>query len=489
MSQQRREEQIELLREQDLLMVPDLEGVAFADFDKMPEAIQRGREIALQHEEQLRAFSVSEERFETYLDGHRHAVTRGETTLEHVVVGEVSVTGVRRVSPKLVAKRVHTQPGEPLDLKVLEEDLERVYQIGEFEQVDFRLQPMGDEYRLLIDAKEKSWGPWYVRIGAALEATFSGTGHFTAIAMLRRPHLNRLGAEWKSWLTLGEVMLIDTEFYQPVEYTGTFFVAPRFVVADNDEEFVYDEEGYQVPVDIDRHAGLLDLGVQFRSYAELRVGAMHGLLKARPKQGTSYESEDIGLGGWRARLVTDRLDNANFPGRGSYIRAQLFASRESLGADVEYERLGLEGSYVAPIGNFRLAGTARFGTGFGGELPFYDDFELGGFLNLSGLERRSLGGDKLAFGRLVLYRKTGEMPGMLGGDFYLGGSLEAGAVWDFDQSTSVEDLQPAASLFAGVDTILGPFYAGWGLTEGGQSTFYIFLGRVFVAGSGRAALR
>ena len=67
MSQQRREEQIELLRDRDLLMVPDLDGVSFADFDEMEEAIERGRNIALQHEKELRAFSVPASEFESYL--------------------------------------------------------------------------------------------------------------------------------------------------------------------------------------------------------------------------------------------------------------------------------------------------------------------------------------------------------------------------------------------------------------------------------------
>ena len=149
----------------------------------------------------------------------------------------------------------------------------------------------------------------------------------------------------------------------------------------------------------------------------------------------------------------------------------------------------MEGSYVAPLGKFRLAGTARLGTGFGDDLPFYDDFELGGFFNLSGLERRELSGDELGFARLALYRKTGAVPGVLGGDLYLGASLEAGAVWQFDQSRSFDDLQPAGSLFAGVDTILGPLYAGLGVTEGGRTSFYIFLGRLFGAGSDRLSLR
>jgi NTE family protein len=117
----------------------------------------------------------------------------------------------------------------------------------------------------------------------------------------------------------------------------------------------------------------------------------------------------------------------------------------------------------------------------GSPLPFYDDFFLGGFTRLSGSPNKRYHGDEVAFARLIPYWKVGEMGSLLGGDVYLGASLEAGAVWRIDEVRGLDDVLVAGSLFAGMDTLFGPIYVGYGYTEGGDSSFYFFLGRLFQA--------
>ena len=41
--------------------------------------------------------------------------------------------------------------------------------------------------------------------------------------------INRLGAEWRNQVTLGDRLGLDTEFYQPLTMNGRFFVAPRLL--------------------------------------------------------------------------------------------------------------------------------------------------------------------------------------------------------------------------------------------------------------------
>jgi NTE family protein len=395
-----------------------------------------------------------------------------------VVVESVEITGVSRVSPKLVARRMQTKPGDTLDLEVLKEDLQRLYQIGEFEQVGFELTGGEEHYRLVIRAREKSWGPWYVRLGAALEANLKGRGRFTAVGMLRRPQINRLGAEWKSWLTFGSFMALDTEFYQPVEYTGTIFVAPRALLLKSQDEYRY-EGDERIPVEVDRKSALFDVGLSFGALGELRLGAYKGSVTSTDDTTEPTRIEED-LGGFHARFEIDQIDDANFPRRGTWALANVISSRDWMDATRDYDRLLFEIGHAAPIGRTTVLGTARVGTDLGTGLPFYDDFVLGGLFNLSGLEIRDLQGSKLGFLRLMVYREVGEMPGLLGGDFYLGGSLEYGNAWPAGVSPEWDDGIPAGSLFAGVDTILGAFYVGYGLAEGGEQTIYILLGRPLV---------
>ncbi|HEY3486999.1 MAG TPA: hypothetical protein VGL10_02935, partial [Gammaproteobacteria bacterium] len=62
---------------------------------------------------------------------------------------------------------------------------------------------------------------------------------------------------------------------------------------------------------------------------------------------------------------------------------------------------------------------------------------------------------------------------------YLGGSLELGNVWQTTDKIALDEGIGAASLLAGMDTLLGPLYIGLGKTENGDRALYFFLGQGF----------
>ena len=107
-------------------------------------------------------------------------------------------------------------------------------------------------------------------------------------------------------------------------------------------------------------------------------------------------------------------------------------------------------------------------------------FSLGGLFNLSGLAADQIIGQHAAIGRLLYYRRIGEptTPG-LGIPIYVGGSLEAGNVWDDTDDVSVANTLTAGSVFVVLDTVLGPVYLAYGVAEGGHRSAYLFLGQTF----------
>jgi NTE family protein len=470
-----RKDQRNLIRDQDLLIVPDLEGVtAFENFDSVGVAVERGVDAARANTEELKAFSVDDRSFAAYIERHRAGRRMGEVKIDRVVV-----TGLERVSPKRVIRRLDSQPGSAIDVETLNRDLQEVYRIGEFAQVGFDLRQESDETVLEIAASEKSWGPWFYRLGASAAANLDGRGEFTGNLLFRRPNLNALGGEWKTFLTIGSIDQIDTDFYQPLEYTGSFFVSPRFFMAEDSDEsvFVSDQE---MLVSTSRRETGLDLGTKLFAVGELRVGALSGKAKIVP-QSIDFEETDDDTGGWRLLFDFDGLDNANFPRSGTFSRLELYVSRDELGADREYDRLFANIGHAWSFGNWTQLAGLSFGTDLGSDLPSYDAFRLGGFLNLSGLNPNELAGSQMGQASLITYRKVGAVPGLFGGDLYLGGSFEAGNVWQREASSSLSDLRYAGSIWGGVDTLFGPLYAAWGLSEGGRNQWYIFLGRIFGA--------
>jgi NTE family protein len=383
------------------------------------------------------------------------------------------------VNPRLVTARLQSRPGEPLDMDTLRGDLERVYEMGDFQRVDFRIEREGGSHVLAIDAREKSWGPNFLRLGLDLEADFEGQGEFTVLADLRRARVNRLGAELKGLVTIGEENSIFTEFYQPLDHSGIWFVAPQVELTRVTEE-QFNEDGTITRFLVRNGAVRLDLGAQFHKYGEIRLGALRGRATAEILSDVPAEDRlEIDTGGWIGSLTIDRLDNANFPRNGTYGKAELYLARGGLGSDASYDRLETRLVRADSFGRHTIVGTARWGTGLGSEIPFYDEFSLGGFLDLSGFRSGRLRGQVLGFAQIVYYTRVGRLPGGIGDGFYIGGSLEAGNVWRDTSEVEFSTLRPAAAVFAGLDTVFGPLYLGYGRADGSEDSFYLFLGQSF----------
>lgn len=54
-----------------------------------------------------------------------------------------------------------------------------------------------------------------------------GNSNYSLSVNHTRTQLNRLGAEWRNDFKFGINKGISSEFYQPLDYGGRFFIAPR----------------------------------------------------------------------------------------------------------------------------------------------------------------------------------------------------------------------------------------------------------------------
>ena len=126
-----------------------------------------------------------------------------------------------------------------------------------------------------------------------------------------------------------------------------------------------------------------------------------------------------------------------------------------------------------------MLGGVSFGGKIGPDLPFYETSSLGGFLNLSGLPFESLSNQYSGLTRFIYFRRVAGSGGRMLSAIYLGGSLETGGVWHNLRTVSTRDVTLAGSVFAGMDTMFGPFYLAYGQAERGQRAFYFYLGRGF----------
>jgi NTE family protein len=466
-------EQIKRLRPDDLLVTPELGDVTTGGFGKIKEAIAAGEAAARKAADSLRRFSVSDEEWAAFLKRQRRLP---ESSLPPLVIDSITFEGPVRADPRLLRKRMKTQEGQALDFDVLSKDLERISQAGEFESVGFHIVPEGDRNRLVVDAREKSWGPTFIRFGIGVESDFKGDSSFRLIGNVRRTNINSFGAEWKTNFSLGEPMALVSEFYQPMERTGFLFVAPRVQWAKRTFKTFLPDESEEI-IRERSSAAAVDVGALFGNYGELRLGWLRGHVRQDNETTADFEVGRHDVGGAEFSATLDQLDSVFFPTKGTYAKLQAFVSREGFGADTDYDKVSLSVSQAGSIGRNTLFGRISVGTDLGSEIPAYDEFELGGFLNLSGLVRGQVRGDVMGLATAVDYWRLNRL-GLLG-NLYVGAAVEAGNAWQSSDQANLGNLRYSGLAFLGLDSRLCPIYLGYGHAEGGEHTLYLFIGRPF----------
>jgi len=455
----------------DILVRPQLGNIGPGDFDRGPEAIATGVEAARRVSDQLAELGVSPSEYAAWralVEGRREPV-------EHI--DEVRVVGLERVNPELFEPVVEQHQGQPLDRSQLESDLNRLYGRGEFERINYRIEREDGRNLLIVDAVEKAWGPGYLSFGLGLTNDFEGDSRFGLRATYRQTWINALGGEWLSAINLGNEPHLFSEFYQPFDTARTGFVAP-YIDVGKVPLSVFEGDDRIARYDIARYRIGLDFGTTFGRFAELRLGLLAGQVDANVDTGSSLvpdvQNNDTGL---RGRLLYDTRDSGGLARRGSYIKADLLAPLEALGADEQYFRTEIQAGKAVSSGPNTLTLNLRGGSAFGDEMPYYDQFPLGGFLKLSGYANEQFRGNEYAFGSLIYQHQLTTLTPPLGKGLYLGGSLEVGRLWDVFEELNPSETRYGSSLFFGADTWLGPFYFGLGLSGDGDTTGYVTLGK------------
>jgi NTE family protein len=334
-----------------------------------------------------------------------------------------------------------------------------------------------------VSARRKSWGPNYVRFALELQDDFEGNNSFNAAARFIVTELNTLGAEWLTDLQVGENPRIRTEFWQPLDYSSRYFIAPQVQFEVRNVALLQGQTRIAEYRVREGEFGLA-IGRELGNWGELRAGVRRGEGKARVRVGDpTLPERTFDTGEFFARFAYDEVDNLNFPRRGQLFSLQWDAAREGLGDDQTSDILSANYLAAGTRGRHTVVfwGSAGSTVSSDSQAPAIEDFfTLGGFLNLSGLAPQSIAGPHYGIARLIYYRQIGrEGPGFLNVPTYAGLSFEVGNIWEERADASWNSALKDASLFLGLDTLVGPLYLAAGFDDGGETAFYLFMGRPF----------
>lgn len=476
MVQRNTADQIRTLRENDVLIQPDLGDIATGDFTRAGEAVNIGLRKARAMNDDLARFSTDDGRYSIYLASQRKPEDKP------VIVDYIEVVNKTTLPDRVINSQIDLTPGESLDFPTLKENINRIYGIDTFERVDFRLMEKNGKTGIVIEPIEKSWGPNYLRFGIGFEDNFKGKSSYALTAQFTKTALNRLAGEWRVEGRIGTSPRIFTEIYQPLDYSLKYFAAA------NAEYYVRNINDYNVygNILIQHRANAvrvgLDVGRQLDNWGQIRLGL-------RREQGTvkvligppSDNPEVYDRASVVASLAYNKLDNYVFPLRGTDINVNYDYNLTRLGSDINVQTLGFHWMTALTWQRFTFLPGLDFRiTLDNDDLPVQDTYPLGGFLNLSGYSTDELYGRHTGLARLIVYRELLSLGlGGLNMPVYLGASVETGNVWTRRDDIKFDSLILAGSVFLGTKTFLGPVYLAYGQAGSNHASVYLFLGQKF----------
>jgi NTE family protein len=466
---------LDSLKSTDILISPELGDFSTGDFDNLTKIVPLGEAAARKVAERLARLSVPPAEYASLRQRQMVAVVPDTRTVD-----EIRFKDLQRVNPEAVEKVMQTQAGKPLDQKVLDADMRRIYGTGDFEHVNYRFLDTPGKQVLEVHAVEKAWGPDYLRFGLGLASDFKGDAFFNLLASYRKTWMNSLGGEWRTDVQVGRTSNLMTEWYQPLHARGVFFVAPHAGVEQRSSN-LYQGKNRIASYDMFSALAGLDVGMNFHQYGVLRLGMQGGRLEPELDTGPASlapGATSISQGAFTARLLLDQIDSVHFPREGWRLGSKIFNSSGTLGADDKYTKWDIDGNAAFSFGEHTINVGGKFGSKIGSNpLPRYDQFQWGGFGQMSGLKVGQLYGQKIGYGRVMYYQRV--LKGSLLEGAYAGFSLEAAKVGTPLVPGNTDDWIRGGSVFLAADTPVGPAYLAYGRASGGNSNLYFYLGRPF----------
>ena len=472
---------IDSMSKDDFLISPPLETIGATDFSLVGDAITIGAATTRSMAAALSRLSLTPAEFAA----HRAAQlqrARPPTGINERL-NELRITGLERANSDELKRTLDIKPGEIIDFKKINTGISRAFGSGYFERINYSLLSDGGNNVLTIDAREKQWGPNYLRFGLTLSADTEGEGRFNLLARYLRTQVNSFGAEWRTDVQLGRDRRLASQFFQPLGATGflnAFNISPGIEYSRRPFDFFLGTQRTAQAL-LSSSANMIDIGYDLSRNSIIRIGAIRSSNTSALSIGLRQQADPhFKEGGARFKLLYDNLDDANFPTAGRVLQLDYYASLESLGADSEYRKAEINYQDNVTFGSNTLSLAMRYGYGRApnnGTLSVYNQYSLGGFLQMSAFLPGEIRGDAIAYSRLSYYRRLGQFSNPFGRSMYAGVAGEFARSIEFPAKLSDAKTRKSLAAFVGVDTLIGPLYLGYGRTRDRDGTFYLFLGQ------------
>ncbi len=468
--------QLESLTDRDVRIDVIMGDITTADFERVPETVPLGEKAAREMAASLAPLAVPEAEYHAW----RASVTAGQNI--ETRLADVQYKGLERVNPEYLKERAQVKPGATVDTAKISAEARRMSALQDFESVEYRLTGDPDNPTLEWWPLEKRWGPDYLKFDLGLYASEDGDLGFVVYAKHTRTWINSLGAEWRNQVQLGYFNNLSTSFYQPLDIAQRFFVEPRVFYTRAWEDVFFDQERL-ARYKYSDGGGNFDVGLNISDDAQIRAGYLYTRRNASVETGSRILPEvtrhDAGL---TVAATYDSRDTAFNPTRGVAAALEYAYIDDSLGADLDWERIELGIAMAVPVRNDVVRMTLAGGTDLNSAMPRDRNFMLGGPGSFPGFELGEL--------RLTDYWtasgsylwKIKDIMSIRGQALYAGVRLEAGQAFGRLESGVLpgfgdDEVIYGGSLYLAGRTQAGPLTVGLGATSSDSWSLWIAVGR------------
>ena len=463
------------LKPGDVLIQPEFgDDVSSVSFEQMADTIQVGYDAVMAHRAELAPFELDEAGYQSYL-----AHLKNPRMRELPVVDFVHLDNDAPIADSVVRTRLtDIKLGERLDIDAVEKDVDKVYGLEYYQNVRYALAKQGDETGLDIELDKRSWGPNYLQLGVKYSSAGDQDALFDLAVSYLRTQMNDLGAEFRTTLAVGDEPAFLNDMYLPFGSKGLYFFAPSL---DFHSSLFNVYQGDERVTEAQIRDATLQLGVgrELPTWGEFRFGTRiaYGDSLLRIGDPAFLPEDTFRRGEFFAKFSVDTMDSISFPRSGVLSTIEWRGSRSAaLDADSNFDQLLVDVAAAKTWGRHTLLTTFRYDSTVSGIAPVNRLFRMGGFFDLSGINRNQLSGQNAARVGASYYRRIGDLALF---PAFVGVSLEVGNTWDSRSNISWSSSRVGGSFWGGVSTPIGPVYVAYGRAEGGDHAFYVYLGRIF----------
>ncbi|MBS1175375.1 MAG: hypothetical protein H6R05_1506 [Burkholderiaceae bacterium] len=467
-------DEVKTLSDNDMYVKVNVGDIANLQFNRIEEALKYGYDAMNQAQvtQQSSKMSVPTAQYNSLMAQHHN--TAEPPKIIHFV--RVETNGLAH--PETLQNIIQARAGKPLNMDTVNADIKQLLNIDRIESVKYDVLPVGDHNELVYYVGEKDIAKNVLRAGIEVSSNSLTNQKFSLHLAHRNIWINNFGAEWRSYLTLGNNTRFKTEFNQPLSSGQNWYIRPKadfafennsaYLAGQNKSATDYDVQRTNVGVQIGQSIGSVGEWGLGASWRATRVNANHTnpVLPIDADRQSRFTID--------AELTLDQLDDFYIPTQGYYTKFYARTSMQKTDGK-RYLQSGIHSIWAKRMGqnslaiDFEAAGHNNSGS------VYTSPYRLGGYHRLSGYEQNQFIGNYLLFGS-VSYRYLSPWK-MLNEPLILGASLETGNTWNNLSDIGTRGLKASGSLFGAISTPIGPAQIGIGITRKGHANVYFYLGR------------